>query len=214
MSEWLVVAWALSAGMDWRVIALLLASLFFPLWTLAAIAVHVLAHRPGTSTRSALFCQSVGRELRTGSPLRAAIADAARALEAHTISASLDSGSLLEEVIPELRAEFPEIGQEIGALVSAIAETGSAAAPLFQELGDLALARVEATEEIRVATSPARASIAVLVGLPALYVGYRLSTGAIGDLLGDPAQQAVALVGMGLTGAGLLVSVLLVRRAL
>ena len=214
MSEWLVVAWAVSAGMDRRVVLLLLAALIFPLWALGGIAVHVLVHRPGTSTRSAVFCQSVGRELRSGAPLRTAIADAARAVEAEAISASLDSGNLLDEVIPELRAEFPEIGQEIGALVAAVAETGSAAAPLFQELGDLALARVETSEEIRVATSPARASIAVLVGLPALYIGYQLSTGAIGDLLGNPAQQGVALVGMGLAGAGLLVSVLLVRRAM
>lgn len=214
MSEWLVVAWALSAGMDWRVIVMLLASLIFPLWALAGIAVHVLVHRPGTSTRSAVFCQSVGRELRTGSSLRAAIADAARTVEADAISGSLDSGSLLEEVIPDLKAAFPEIGQEIGALVAAVAETGSAAAPLFQELGDLALARVETTEEIRVATSPARASVAVLIGLPTLYIGYQLSTGAVGDLLGNPAQQGVALVGMGLAGAGLLVSVLLVKRAL
>ncbi|MEX1093175.1 MAG: hypothetical protein WEF28_08470, partial [Acidimicrobiia bacterium] len=159
MSEWLVVAWALSAGMDWRVIVLLFASLTFPLWALGGIAFHVLVHRPGTSTRSAVFCQSVGRELRTGATLRTAIADAARAVEAEAISRSFDSGSLLEEIIPELRAEFPEIGQEIGALVAAVAETGSAAAPMFQELGDLALARVETTEEIRVATSPARASI-------------------------------------------------------
>jgi hypothetical protein len=214
MSEWLVVAWALSAGMDYRVIALLLASLVFPFWALAGVAVHVLTQRPGTSTRSALFCQSVGRELRTGASLRAAIADGARAVEAHTISGSLDTGSLLVDVIPDLKAEFPEIGQEIGALVSAIAETGSAAAPLFQELGDLALALVETTEEIRVATSPARASIGVLVGLPALYIGYRLSTGAIADLLGNPAQQGVALVGMGLAGAGIVTSVLLVRSAL
>jgi Flp pilus assembly protein TadB len=214
MSEWLVVAWVLSAGMDWRVVLLLLAALTVPLWALGGIAVHVLVHRPGTSTRSAVFCQSVGRELRTGAPLRTAIADAARTVEVESIGASLESGSLLEDVIPELRAEFPEIGQEIGALVAAVAETGSAAAPLFQELGDLALARVETTEEIRVATSPARASIAVLVGLPTLYVAYQLSTGAIGDLLGDPAQQTVALVGMGLAGAGLLASVLLVRQAL
>ncbi len=214
MSEWLVVAWALSAGMDWRVVVLLNAALTFPLWALGGIAVHVLVHRPGTSTRSAVFCQSVGRELRAGAPLRTAIADAARAVEAEPISVSLESGSLLEEVIPELRVEFPEIGQEIGALLTAVAETGSAAAPLFQELGDLALARVESTEEIRVATSPARASIAVLVGLPTLYIGYQLSTGAIGNLLRNPAQQGVALLGMGLAGAGLLLSVLLVKRAL
>lgn len=214
MSEWLVVAWALSAGMDSRVVLLLLAALIFPLWALGGIAVHVLVHRPGTSTRSAVFCQSVGRELRTGAPLRTAIADAARAVDAEAISAHLDSGTLLAEVIPGMRAEFPEIGQEIGALVAAVAETGSTAAPLFQELGDLALARVETTEEIRVATSPARASIAVLVGLPALYLGYQLSTGALGDLLGNPAQQGVALVGLGLAGTGLLLSVVLVRRAL
>lgn len=214
MSEWLFVGWALSAGVDLRVILLLLVAMSFPLWALGGIAIHVLVHRPGTSTRSAVFCQAVGRELRTGAPLRTAIADAARAVEAESIGASLESGSLLEEVIPDLREEFPEIGQEIGALVAAVAETGSAAAPLFQELGDLALARVETTEEIRVATSPARASIAVLVGLPTLYVAYQLSTGAIGDLLGNPAQQGVALVGLGLASAGLLASVLLVRGAL
>lgn len=214
MSEWFVVVFALSAGMDWRVVLLLCAALFYPLLTLGGIAGHVLVHRPGTSTRSAVFCQSVARELRTGSSLRAAISDAARTVEASAISESLDSGSLLVDVIPELRNEFPEIGQEIGALVVAVAETGSAAAPLFQELGDLALARIETTEEIKVATSPARASVAVLVGLPVLYIGYQLSTGAIGDLLGNPAQQGVAVVGIVLTGAGLLASVLLVRRAL
>jgi hypothetical protein len=52
------------------------------------------------------------------------------------------------------------------------------------------------------------------VGLPTLYIGYQLSSGAIGDLLGDPAQQGVALVGLVLTVTGLLASVLLVRRAL
>lgn len=214
MSKWFVVAWALSAGMDWRVVLLLFAALFFPLWALGGIAGHVLIHRPGSSTRSAVFCQSVGRELRTGASLRVAIAEAARTVEAESISSALDSGSLLVDVIPELRNEFPEIGQEVGALVVAAAETGSAAAPLFQELGDLALARIETTEEIKVATSPARASVAVLVGLPVLYIGYQLSTGTIGDLLGNPAQQGVALVGLVLTGAGLLASVLLVRRAL
>lgn len=214
MSEWLVVAWALGAGLDWRVIALLAASLIFPVWALAGIVVHIFVHRPGTSTRSAVFCQSVGRELRTGASLRAAIAGAARSVEANDIGRSLESGSLLIDVIPELTAEFPEVGKEIGALVSSVAETGSAAAPLFQELGDLALARVEIAEEIRVATSPARASVAVLVGLPTLYIGYQLSNGAIGDLLGNPAQQGVALVGVGLSGAGLLVSVLLVRSAM
>jgi Flp pilus assembly protein TadB len=214
MSRWFVIAWALSAGMDLRVVVLLCAALFFPLLTLGGVAGHVLVHRPRTSTRSAVFCQSVGRELRTGSSLRAAIADAARAVEATAISDSLDSGSLLVDVVPEMRSEFPEIGQEIGALVVAVAETGSAAAPLFQELGDLALARIETTEEVKVATSPARASVAVLVGLPTLYIGYQLSSGAIGDLLGDPAQQGVALVGLVLTVTGLLASVLLVRRAL
>lgn len=214
MSEWLVVAWAVLAGLDWRVVGILLIALVYPLWAMAGIVVHVFVHRPGTSTRSAVFCQSVGRELRTGASLRVAIAEAARTVEAESISSALDSGRLLEEVIPALGAEFPEVGQEIRALVAAVAETGSAAAPLFQELGDLALARVETNEEVRVATSPARASVAVLVGLPTLYIGYQLSTGAIGDLLGNPAQQGVALVGIGLAGVGLLVSVLLVRRAL
>lgn len=214
MSEWLVVAWALVAGVDWRVTAILLAAFVFPLWALAGVVVHVVLNRRPPSTRSAVFCQSVAGELRTGASLRVAIAEAARSVEAVAISRALDSGSLLSEIVPEMKTEFPEIGREIGALVTAVSETGSAAAPLFQELGDLALAQVETTEEIKVAASPARASATVLVGLPVLYIGYQLSTGAIGGLLGDPAQQGIALVGMGLAGAGLAVSFFLVRRAL
>lgn len=214
MSEWLVVAWALVAGVDWRVTAILFASFVFPLGALAGVVLHVALNRPTPSTRSAVFCQSVAGELRTGASLRGAITEAARSVEAVAISRSLDSGRLLGEMIPDMKTEFPEIGPEIGALVSAVSETGSAAAPLFQELGDLALAQVETTEEIRVAASPARASATVLVGLPVLYLGYQLSTGAIADLLGDPAQQGIALVGMGLAGAGLAVSFFLVRRTL
>jgi Flp pilus assembly protein TadB len=116
-------------------------------------------------------------------------------------------------VVASLRREFPEIGNEIGPLVEAVAEAGSAAAPLFQELGELALSQVEVTEEIRVATAPARASALVLVGLPVAYLSYQLSTGAITDLLGNPAQQGIAVAGVILAGGGLVASLMLVRKA-
>jgi Flp pilus assembly protein TadB len=213
MFEVLVISWALAAGMDLRVIAILGVSLFLPFLAFGVIGLHALLNRPRTSIRSAVFCESVARELRSGASLREAIDEAARVVDAGEVSASLKSGALLTDVVASLRGEFPEIGNEIGPLVEAVAEAGSAAAPLFQELGELALSQVEVTEEIRVATAPARASALVLVGLPVAYLSYQLSTGAITDLLGNPAQQGIAVAGVILAGGGLVASLMLVRKA-
>jgi len=46
-----------------------------------------------------------------------------------------------------------------------------------------------------------------------IYLGHQLSTGAIADVLGNPAQQGVATAGVLLAGIGLVASVLLVRKA-
>jgi Flp pilus assembly protein TadB len=213
MSELLVISWAIVAGMDRRVIAILGVAMLLPYLAIAAIGIHALLNRPGTSTRSAVFCESVARELRSGASLRVAIGEAAGSVGAGDVSKALESGALLIDVVADLRHEFPEIGHEIEVLVAAVADAGSAAAPLFQELGDLALSQVEMTEEIRVATAPARASALVLVGLPVVYLGHQLSTGAIADVLGNPAQQGVAAAGALLAGIGLVASLSLVRRA-
>jgi Flp pilus assembly protein TadB len=214
MSEMLVISWALAARVDLRVVAILWVSMFLPFLAIAAIGIHTLLNRSKPSTRSAVFCESVARELRSGASLRVAIGEAARGVGARDIWMALESAALLSSVVADLKYEFPEIGQEIEVLVTAVAEAGSAAAPLFQELGDLALSQVEMTEEIRAATAPARASALVLVGLPVVYLGHQLSTGAIGDLLGNPAQQGVAAVGVLLAGVGLGASLLMVRKAI
>jgi Flp pilus assembly protein TadB len=213
MSELLVISWAVVAGVDRRVVAILGVAMLLPFLAMAAIGIHALLNRPRTSTRSAVFCESVARELRSGASLRVAIGEAAGSVGARDVLKALDSGALLIDVVADLRHEFPEIGHEIEVLVAAVADAGSAAAPLFQELGDLALSQVEMTEEIRTATAPARASALVLVGLPVVYLGHQLSTGAIADVLGNPAQQSVAVAGVLLAGIGLVASLLLVRKA-
>jgi hypothetical protein len=73
MFEVLVISWALAAGMDLRVIAILGVSLFLPFLAFGVIGLHTLLNRPRTSTRSAVFCESVARELRSGASLRVAI---------------------------------------------------------------------------------------------------------------------------------------------
>jgi Flp pilus assembly protein TadB len=94
-----------------------------------------------------------------------------------------------------------------------VAGSGGSSASLFDELGDLALAQIEIAEEIRVGTSPARSSAAVLIGLPVVYLTYQVGTGRVQDLLTRPLQQGLATVGIALVLVGTAVSLWLVRRA-
>lgn len=214
MSEALVISWALVAGLDWRVTVILACSLAFPVFGLAAVAIHVMRNRGGTSTAAAVFCHSTARELRSGATLRSALADSARVIGMEQVADDLDRGAPLGSVIPGLASGIPEVEAEVAALVAGVAGAGSASAALFEELGDLALAHVEMVEETRAATAPARASALVLIGLPLAYLGYVFSNEGLGDLLADPAQAGMALAGGGLAGLGLFVGWWLVRWSL
>lgn len=212
MPELFLIAAAVLAGLDWRAVALVALSLLLPVWALVLVGLHILRSRRRDSTRSAVFCQSVVRELRSGAPFRTALAEAARVVGAEQVTALAESGEPLSDLATPLAQQFPEIGDEIAAIVEAVSRSGAPAGSLFEELGDLALAHVEMSEEVRVATAPARASALVLIGLPAAYLGYQLSRGDTG-LFATGSQRLVAGVGVALVGLGLSIAVLLVRRS-
>lgn len=213
MAKYVFLLVAINLGVDYRMVVLMAVALFLPFVGLVGVAGHMYRSRARRDTRAAVFCQSMARELRAGESLRNALESAGQIVSFRRLSTAIESGDTLDQLSPILRAEFPEIGVELATVVHSVAISGGSSAGLFDELGDLALAQVEITEEIRVATSPARASAAVLIGLPVIYLVYQFGTGRIDDLVRRPLQQGLTTVGIGLVLLGTAVSFWLVRRA-
>lgn len=213
MVESLLISWGLIAGADVRVVVLVSLAIWAPTIAGCLLFLHLYRSRYKPNTRSATFCQGVARELRAGTGLRTALEYSSSGVGADDLVSRIRGGDPLSSLATLFRSEFPEIGVEVETIVRSVAISGAASAPLFSELGDIALAQVELSEEIRVATAPARASSAILVGLPAAYLGYQLISGRFEELLGSPLQQGLAIVGTALVVLGILVSWLIVRKS-
>lgn len=213
MVESVLVSWGLIAGIDLRVMILISLAIWMPTAAACLLFFHIYRNRRKPSTRSATFCQAMARELRAGSGLRPALEASIASVGAVDLVERIRAGEPLGSLAPMFRNEFPEIGVEVETIVNSVAISGAASAPLFSELGDIALAQVELAEEIRIATSPARASASILVGLPTLYLGYQLISGRFESLLGTPLQQGLTIVGIALILFGILVSFAIVRKS-
>jgi hypothetical protein len=203
------LAAALAAGVDARRVALLAAVAYIPLLVAVLLLVLVWRGRPGEDDRPSLFCAGVASELRAGASLRSALATSAAALGGHVLS----HGSSLAELAAQVSAQFPSIGQELRTTIVTAGRAGSDSAALFDEIGSLALAKAEIGREVKTATAPGRATALVLSAAPLLYVGARVSSGALGDLFATTQQRVVALLGLGLFFTGLTVVVVVVARA-
>ena len=118
----------------------------------------------------------------------------------------------MNQVARAAAAEFGEIGPELGALLARADGLGVSPAALFDEIGALALAQVEVAHEVSIASAPARATGAILLMAPILAVGWVVTRGSLDALLRQPAQRAAVLIGLALVGAGIAMSVLILRR--
>jgi len=209
----LLIALAVGAGLEWRRIALLALAVAAPLLMAGLIAVHWWRSRSGLSMRPARFCEAVSGELRAGASLRASLEKAAVSVEAMEVARCCRMGAPMDQVARAAKAEFVEIGPELGALLARADGLGVSPAALFDEIGALAMAQVEVAHEVSIASAPARATGAVLLLGPILAIGWAVTEGRLEGLLRQPAQRAAALVGFGLVGVGTTLSVLILRRA-
>jgi hypothetical protein len=210
---WVLIALAVAAGLEWRRSAVLALVVAAPLPMAGLVAVHWWRSRPGLSMRPARFCEAVSGELRAGASLRASLETAAISVEAMEVARCCRIGAPMEQIARAARAEFADIGPELGALLARADGLGVSPAALFDEIGSLALAQVEVAHEVSIASAPARATGAVLLLGPLLAIGWAVSAGRFEGLLRESAQRAAALVGLGLVGAGITLSVLILRRA-
>lgn len=213
MMTWVFIAAGLALGVDWRRLTLLSIALAAPLLSALALGAFWWRARPGLSMRAATFCEAVSGELRAGASVRSAVERAALSVDADELATACRSGAAMSDVAGVARAEFAEIGPELGAVLAGVDGLGVSPAALFDEIGGLALAQVEVAHEVSVATAPARATGAVLLVLPLLAVGWALTRGDVATYLRQPAQRAAVLTGAGLVLAGLVASALILRRA-
>jgi hypothetical protein len=161
--------------------------------------------------RAPWFCDAVAGELRAGSTVRSALETAARTVDATRIADLSSAGASMDEIADAARVEFPEIGAELGALVSRAQRLGVTPAALFDELGSLGLAQVEVAHEVATATAPAKAASVVLLSVPIVALAIAVGKGDIESYLAQPAQRAAALIGLSLTLLGLTSAVLMLR---
>jgi hypothetical protein len=210
---WALVASGLALGADWRRLALLVVALLLPVPSACVVAVHWWRARPGLSMRAARFCEAVSSELRAGASLRGGLEDGALSVEAWELARLCRTGASLGEIGREARVEFAEIGPELGALLARADGIGGSPAALFDEIGGLALAEVEVAHEVSIASAPARATGAVLLIVPLLAVGWAVTHRDLEPYLRHPAQRAAVLLGLALVAAGLVSSIMILRRA-
>lgn len=208
-----ILGWGIVGGVDHRRILILLAAIMTPLPLAALLAFHVWRSRPAVSTRTAVFCESVAGELRSGASLRLAVERAAASVGAPELASLAHAGAPLPQVALAARAEFQEIGVEVGVVIERLARLGSPAASLFEELAGVSLAQVEVAHEVSTATAPARATAAVLLMVPLVAIGAATSRGQIGGYLSTSAQRISAVIGLALVLLGMAVAGSILRRA-
>lgn len=210
---WALVASGVAFGVDWRRLCVLVIALVAPLPAACLVAVHWWRARPGLSLRAARFCEAVSGELRAGASLRGGLEKAAQSVDADELVRACRAGASMEEIAMVAGSEFTEIGPELAALLARAHGVDVSPAALFDEIGDLALAQVEVAHEVSIASAPARATGSVLLLFPLLVVGWALTRGDLEPYLRHPAQRAAVLIGLAMVVAGLLSSVLILRKA-
>lgn len=205
----ITLAAAFAAGLDWRRVALLAAAIYQPILAASILALVAWWSRPEPSEDAVVFCEGVASELRSGSSLRSAVSSVASSM-----GMDVDESSPIDEVAGELAGGLGDVGEAIAVTIRTAHRAGSDSAALFDEIGAMALGRAETARELRMASAPAKATGAVLVGAPLLYVLARLMEGDIADQWMSVPQRVAGVAGLAIFCFGLLVASLVFWRAL
>ena len=208
--ELLAVAAALVVGIDIRRVGLLAVALYLPLVVVGLVAVAMWRSRRDTEAPSALFCEGVASELRAGSPLRDALTAAAASVGSRRVT---KPDSSIAEVAEVFGDDVEDVGLELEMTIKAAARSGSRAADLFDEIGSVAIAQSEISHEVRVASSPARATAIVFVAVPVTYLVIQAQSGTLTRLLAAPEQRIAGVAGLLLFVIGIVSAARLMWRA-
>ena len=204
-----MISMAVVAGVDLRRVSLLGALLHFPLAVLAMTAVAIMRGKSSSGT-TVDYCDGVASELRAGSSLRQALAASAAAVGRPALAAQIWNADL-SAAAAVVASEFPGVGRELSIAIASTSQAGGPTAAVFDGLASLAIAEDEMEREVRVATAPAKAAATLLLTAPTLYLAARWES--MNELFGQPGQRTAGAIGAALVMAGLVIGLVIVRRA-
>jgi Flp pilus assembly protein TadB len=213
MVELLALAVAVLAGVDLRRVGLLAGLVLMPLITAGLVALVVWKKRQSKKNASAIFCEGVASELRAGSLLPEALGAAATSVGSRIDFQGAVSEGSTTAMARTLGQEFEDVGIELEMTIRAAARSGSKAADLFDEIGSVAIARSEIAHEVRIASSPAKATAVVFIAAPALFLLVQARSGALTSFLAFPEQRMAGSAGLTLFVLGIGIAALLMWRA-
>jgi tight adherence protein B len=162
----------------------------------------------------AAFLGGMAAELAAGAPPRSAlVAAASRAprLDVRRAVRLAAAGMGADRVAAELGAALPTHGRLTAAAWSLTASAGGPAATMFEMLAVRAADEAALRRERRALTAQARASAAVVAGLPLLLLVGMAATGRLRPG-SDPALGLLLVVGVSMQAAGLAVVWTMLRR--
>ena len=212
-------ALALGAGAPAGLAALGVVVVLHPLLAGVGIAVWAAWRRRKQSRRQSLddeaaFLAGMAAELAAGAPPRAAlVAAASRAprLDLRPVARLAAAGMPADRVAPSLGHALPRNGRLAAAAWHLAATAGGPAAAMFDILAVRAADESAMRRERRALTVQARASAAVVAGLPILLLVGMAATGRLTPA-SDPALGFVVALGVGLQAAGVAVVWTMLRR--
>ena len=216
-----LVATAIAAGAHPVVIALVALTVVEPRLVLAGAAAWALFNvvrrrRTSSADIEATFLRALTAELRGGSSLRLALADAATRvpLDLEPAARLAKAGMPMDLVANELSNRLAHNAVAVGAAFELSAWSGARTAAVFEGLADRATEVAELEREKAVATAQARFSAWVVGLAPLVFTGLLLGGGGFGSLrsAGDAGFFVIGL-GLALEVAGLAVVALILRKA-
>jgi hypothetical protein len=212
MIETLCLGAAVWWGVDLRRIALLVGSLWYPAVFAGLVLVRWWRARPPAGMAASRFCETVAAELRAGASIRNGIAEAALAHDAPDLSALARSDASISALAAAAGVEYPDVGAELVACIERSALLGAPAADLFEELGSVAMARSEVALEVNTAMAPARATLLVLLAVPAVAVWVAAGHGGFGAFVESGLQRLAVTAGVFLCLLAGALGALMLRR--
>lgn len=209
--------------MDWRLAALVAAAVFQPwlvavfLAGLALVDARRASRRRGGCSEEAQVMLGVAAELRAGRGVRSALAAGGRRsarLDFRRVRRLVVAGAPLDRIAEAVTAAMPVHGSLAAAALRVADRTGGRVAEVFDSAAALALEEDELRRERRAATAQAKISAVIVVGIPVLVLVYRILSGGLSrSLAANPISALLTVVGMALLVLGVLVMVILIRKA-
>jgi Flp pilus assembly protein TadB len=188
--------------------AILLAGLVVPGWLLIA-ALVAWSRRTGSDDDAEVqFFAAASAHLASGLSLRDALARAGDEGQLHlqAFRRKLIAGVPLDDCARDVAVALPRQGAALAHALTVSARSGGGMGALLDRLADRAATSLELDREARTASAAARASLALLGGLPFALAATRLTTDST-DL-----ERVLLATGLGLIGLGSAAGWALVRR--